>query len=125
MNLKKIELLSQLRDDLMRFIDELIVILPGNGHLVIMKSFVKIVIIEDVASYIVRNILPLEDKVKARDEQYFIENAIMFETLQDRASTVNHFRDLWIQTDDDYNKNIVWQWLEHFIESAKNIQALA
>lgn len=125
MNEDKIQLLRQLREDLVLFIDELSAILPGNGQLMIMRSFAHVVIIEDVARYIMRNILPLEDKVKARDDKYFIEHAVMFESLKDHESRVNHFRDLWLQTDDEHNKKIVWLWLEHFINTAKKIQALS
>lgn len=112
----KIAILGTLRQDLIAFLDEVIEVLPHEKELVVMKAFAKVVIISDVADYIADNLCPLEDKVKKRDEAYFIENAVMFEKLQDRASTVNHFKTLWETTDDPENKLMVWEWLHHFIK---------
>jgi len=115
--------LSALRRDLVAFIDELIQMLPNDKQLIIMREFAKIVIIADVADYIVQNIVPLEPKVVARDDKYFLTNAIMFEKLQDRESQVNHFKTLWETNADDENKEVIWQWLEHFIQIAKKYRA--
>lgn len=120
----RIALLAALRQDLITFLDELSNVLPHDPNLVMMKSFARVVIMADVADYISKNIAPLEDKVKARDETYFIENAVFFEQLQNRESTVNYFRDLWIKSDDQDAKHAVWQWLEHFIQMSKRYQAL-
>jgi hypothetical protein len=116
----KIVILSTLRKDLLTFIDELIEFLPEEQELVLMKSFAKIVIISDVADYILQNLAPLEDKVINREEAYFINNAMMFEKLQNKASQVNHFKKLWETTEDQENKEVVWQWLHHFIRLARH-----
>lgn len=119
MNSLKILALTTLRNDLVTFLEELSGILPDNKDLLLMKSFAKVVIIADVAEYISKNLVPLEDKVVNREEDYFLENAVMFEKLQNRASTVNYFRDLWKSNNDEHDKETVWQWLHHFILLAK------
>jgi hypothetical protein len=120
----KISLLTTLRNDLITFLDELSNILPNTQDIILMKSVAKVVIISDVADYISKNLVPLEDKVINREEKHFLEHAVMFENLQDRASTVNHFRDLWMSSDDEHDKETVWEWLHHFILLAKKYETL-
>jgi hypothetical protein len=120
----KITILSTLRQDMIAFVDELRTILPGDKELMVMKPFLRVVIMSDVINYINRNIVPLEDKVIKREEEYFLKNAVMFENLQERSSTVNHFKTIWETTDDPHNKEVVWEWIHHFIKLAKKYSDL-
>lgn len=124
MNSERIAILASLREDLLTFLDELSIILPDDKNLLMMKPFIKIVIMADVANYISKYIAPLKEKVIKRDEKYFLENAVLFEKLQDRASTVNYFKNLWMKTDDPHSKEAVWQWLSHFIEMSERYDKL-
>lgn len=124
MNTTRIAILSTLRQDLLIFLEELSGILPENKDLILMRSFAKIVIIADVMEYIIKNLVPLEDKMLNREEDYFIENAVMFERLQNYSSNVNYFRETWINTDDPHNKEAVWAWMDHFIQLAKSYRDL-
>ena len=123
METKKIEMLASLREDLIVFIGELIHLLPNDAReLTLMQSFARSVIIADVMDYIWKNLVPLEPKVIAREDEYFLQNATMFEKLQNRTSQVNHFRTLWETTDDPHNKEKIWEWLHHFIQRAKEFK---
>ena len=118
----RIAILSTLRHDMITFVDELRAILPDDKELMIMKPFLQIVIMADVADYISKNIKPLEDKVINREEEYFLNNAVMFEKMQERSSTVNHFKTIWESTDDEHNKEVVWEWLHHFIKLSQRYE---
>lgn len=118
----KIELLKILKESLIEFIEQLISILPSEKSLCAFRLYVEHVSIPDVANYIIKNLIPIEDKVKAREENYFLENAVLFERLQNYNTQVNHFRYLWESTDDPENKEGIWKWLKHFIDLGKKIQ---
>ncbi len=121
--MEKIHCLSAFRKELIVFIDELIQLLPDDKELFVMRGFANSVIMTDVIEYIIKNLVPLEPMVKSRQEDYFLNNAIMFERLQNRESQVNHFKTLWENTNDVDNKEAVWCWLEHFIMRAKDFNS--
>lgn len=115
-----IQILESLRDNLVNFLEELISILPHEKELILFRFFVKEQVpMVDVAEYIVKNLIPLEDKVVSRDEQYFLTHAVLFESLESHDSTVNRFKNLWEHTDDPENKEAVWSWLHYFIKLGK------
>jgi hypothetical protein len=114
-------LLKMLREDLITFVSELSDILPTEPQFVLMKGFLEYVIIADVGDYIIRNLVPLESKVIAREQDYFMKHAVMFESLQRYASKVNHFKTLWENMEDEDDKLVVWEWLHHFIKLGKRL----
>lgn len=113
-------LLKTIKEDLVSFFDQLISILPKESELIIFRLFVKeSASIVHVAEYLVKNLIPLEGKVKTRDENYFITNAILFEKIGTYETEVNRFKMLWEISDDPHNKETVWEWLQHFINLGK------
>ena len=123
--MNRIQLLDLLRKELVRFFDEMIELLPEERDFIVFRFFINDqVIMTDVVDYIYRVLLPIETKVKNRDEAYFKENAIMFEKLRDHDSKVNYFKELWERTDDAENKEVVWAWIEYFINIGKKYYSL-
>lgn len=111
-------ILKDLRDNLIIFLDELIEIVPSEANFVIIRVFVKDEApMLDIVNFIIQKIFPIRDKVKRRDESFFLDNDILFAFLNRIKSTSNpdHFKNIWnnIFTEDD--KATTWLWFDQFI----------
>lgn len=111
-------ILKDLRDNLIIFLDELIEIVPSEANFVIIRVFVKDEApMIDIVNFIIQKIFPIRDKVKRRDESFFLDNDILFAFLNRIKSTSNpdHFKNIWnnIFTEDD--KATTWLWFDQFI----------
>lgn len=113
--MSQLELLIRLKEQLVFFLDELIELLPQEPDLVIVRIFLKDKIpIEEVMKYIKAELVPLKPLVESKDDKFFMENNILFETLDDRK--VNHFKRLWTNGSlDNEDKDTIWRWFRGFI----------
>lgn len=112
----QIGLLKSLKTGILEFIEDLMVVLPEEKDLILFHIFIKNQVpMLDVMNYICKNIVPLEGKVEARDEEYFKENAVLFEKVGDYETEINRFKMLWEVNEDEGNREMVWQWLKTFI----------
>jgi hypothetical protein len=112
-----LDILNNLRNSLKDFLDQIIDVLPlsQTADLVMARVLLDTPgVIEAVANYIVNKLLPLKDMVRKRDELFFLENNILFESL-DANDKVNHFKNIWENHLDDDNKQVVWKWFEKFL----------
>jgi len=119
-----IELLTQLKTELTSFFDELIDLLPQEPDLVIVRLFINTKIpTSDIMEYICKEIVPLKNLVKTRDEKFFIENNILFSKLD--ATKVNHFKNLWESNSlCSEDKDTIWRWFQSFIYLAEKYLSL-
>lgn len=114
----EIEILIQLKTQMVSFLDELIETFPNEPDFVIFRIFVNDRLpIEDIMKYIINNLCPMGDMVKARNEDFFLKNNILFERLDDEGSSkVNHFKNLWTSKKvDKEDKEVIWRWFQSFI----------
>jgi len=114
----EIEILIQLKTQLVNFLDELIESFPNEPDFVIFRIFVNDRIpIADIMKYITLNLCPLQEMVKARDEQFFLNNNVLFEKFsQDESNKINHFKRMWTSKDlDKEDKDVIWKWFQSFI----------
>jgi hypothetical protein len=114
----EIELLSQLKTQMVNFFDELIDSFPEEPDFVIFRIFIKDQIpITDIMNYISVNIVPYQEMIKKRDSAFFLNNNILFEKLDDhKNSKVNHFRKLWLSSKvDEEDRRVIWAWFDSFI----------
>jgi predicted RNA-binding protein YlqC (UPF0109 family) len=119
-----IELLREMRQNLLDFLDDLMVILPDEKDLIWFHVFVKNQVpMVDVVQYIVKNIVPLEPRVLARDDEYFKTHAVLFEKLGNFQTEVNRFKMLWDANQNPDDRETIWRWLLRFIELGKQYQA--
>lgn len=115
---EEIELLRQLKTQLVNFLDELIDTFPNEPDFVIYRIFIKDQIpIVDIMNYIRFNLCPLSEMVRNRDENFFINYDVLFEKMRDeKKGKVNKFKKLWtsgeIAKDD---KETIWRWFAAFI----------
>lgn len=110
------QILTILKNELTLFLDELIDMFPEESDFVIFRFFLKDKIpILDIMRYIDENLIPLQDKVKARDESFFLtENIQLFKGTD--VDEVDRFKRIWTSDRlDDDDRAILWTWFDHII----------
>ena len=114
-------LLTLLKKELIIFLDELIALFPEEKDFLVIRFVVKDQLaITDIMNYIITKLVPLEHYVKNKDERFFLEHQVFFEDLQkDGHEKVNYFKNIWTSSTDKDNKDIIWNWFEHFIQLGK------
>ena len=115
----EVKLLQTLHKDLVTFLDSLIESFPEEGDLVIARFAIKDQFpIKDIMEYIIDKLLPLKSNVDNRDNNFFLENNILFEQLEDNK--VNHFKKIWVSGNlDDEDKDNIWKWFDRFLKIAQ------
>lgn len=114
----ELELLIQLKNQLVSFLDELIESFPTEPDFVIFRIFVKDKIpVVDIMNYITNKIVPLQDMIIKEDENFFLNQNVLFEKLDDnKANKVNHFKKLWLSNNvDKEDKKVIWKWFKSFL----------
>lgn len=114
----EIEILIQLKTQLVNFLDELIESFPNEPDFVIFRIFVNDRIpISEIMKYITNNLCPLQDMIKNRDEQFFLNHNVLFEKFsENESSKVNHFKRMWTSKDlDKEDKEAIWKWFQSFV----------
>lgn len=103
---------------MVNFLDELIESFPSEPDFVIFRIFVNDRIpIADIMKYITKNLCPLHDMVKTRDESFFLNHNVLFEKFSENENDkVNHFKRMWTSKNlDDEDKEVIWRWFNSFI----------
>jgi len=120
--MSELKILMQFKESLISFIDELISQFPLEGDFVIIRIFLKDQVpIVDVLNHVIQIFLPLKHLIVERNEKFFLENNILFTTLD--PGKVNHFKRLWRSgTLDDSDKDAVWKWMSSFVFLAEKYQ---
>lgn len=127
--MSEVEILKQFKNALISFLDELITQFPSEADLVIFRIFLKDRIeIDKVLKYFVRKILPLKESVINRDEDFFLNNFSILDSISEDGgdkTKVDHFKRLWRsgQLDDD-DKRVVWEWFDSFIFLSEKYQKI-
>lgn len=116
----KIKYMRDFRDQLVKFLDELIEQFPYEGDFVIIRIFIKDQLpMVDVIGRFIRDLLPLKDQVQKRDADFFIQNSLLYTGASLAEEKVNHFKNLWLSSKlDENDRNIIWMWMDLFISIA-------
>ena len=122
--MSRIPILTDFKNALVNFFDELIEQFPEEGDLVMLRIFLNDQVpIADVMSVFIAKLLPLKDIVTKRDVNFFLGTgaASLFEKLD--KSKVNYFKILW-QSDrlDDSDRTQIWKWYDYFMILAEKYQ---
>jgi len=122
----KLYYMNEFRDQLIRFLDELIEQFPLEGEFVIFRIFLRDQIpITDVIGRFIRDLLPLKHLVEKRDEQFFLENKVLYMGSQNNAmgyfaDRVDHFKKLWVSDQlCDEDRVVMWKWMDVFMSIAE------
>lgn len=116
--MSEIEILSEFKNGLITFFDELIDQFPSEGDLIMIRIFLKDQIpISDVMDIFINNLYKdgqlFKKMIKERNEIFFLEHNI-FDSISKTKYT--HFKRLWRsgRLDDD-DKEIIWKWIDSFV----------
>lgn len=116
--MSEIEVLTEFKNGLISFFDELIDQFPSEGDLVIIRIFlndqVPIMDVINIFNHKINaNEGELRKMVKDRNQNFFLEHDV-FDQLD--KNKVNHFKRLWRsdQLDDD-DRQVIWRWVDSFI----------
>lgn len=114
----ELDILIQLKNQLVAFLDELIESFPAETDFVVFRIFVKDRLpIVDIMKYIIINLCPLQDMIKVRDEKFFMNHNVLFEKFDEHETNkVSYFKKMWTSgTLDKQDKETMWRWFETFI----------
>ena len=119
---QRMRILSIFKDQFITFLDELIAQFPKEPDLVIVRIFMKDQVpIEDVMCHVIKEILPFENKIEAKDEGFFLENKRLFNEIS--SESVIHFKRLWTSTSlDNDDRDAIWDWFKSFCILSKRYQ---
>jgi hypothetical protein len=116
--MSELQVLSEFKNGLISFFDELIDQFPYEGDLIMIRIFLKDQIpIEDVMNIFNNSINKdngkLKEMIKKRNEIFFLENNI-FDAFS--KNKVMHFKKLWRSGSlDDDDKKVIWKWIDSFV----------
>jgi hypothetical protein len=118
----QLDVLTEFKNELISFFDELISQFPFEGELIKIRIFFQDQIpIKDVVDYFVYKILPFRQQIKNRNEGFFVEHPSFFENLDKQK--IHHFKRLWLSGQlDEENKLVIWKWIDTFIFLADKYQ---
>ena len=122
----EVQILSDLKNELVKFLDELIELFPSEPDFVIFRILVKDKIpTVGIMNYIVNKLCPLHDMIKNRNEKFFLDQNILFESFSDgEKERVNYFKNIWTSGLDEENKEIIWTWFASFVYMANKYREL-
>ena len=105
------------KEQLVSFLDELIDQFPFQTEFIIMRIFIKDQInIHDILTQFIKDVLPLRELIKERDEKFFLSTDIVCYPKKPKF-----FRDFWFSDllDKD-DKETIWRWMDVFVLLAQN-----
>jgi len=112
------QILQQFKQQIIAFLDELIVQFPSEGELILLRIFFSDQIpIKEVMDDFNHRLLTVRELIRGRDEHFFLESNTIFGEIE--AGKVNHFKKLWRsgRLDND-DKETIWRWMDVFVKIA-------
>lgn len=120
---QSIQVLHDLKKNLVNFFDELIDMFPSNSEFLSIRILIKDrAPITEIMSYFVENILPEKELIKNRSETLFLEKNVLFSLLG--PTSVNMFKNLWKDQLDKDDKAAIWKWFDIFVFLAEKYKKL-
>ena len=115
----RIKLLLQFRDQMIRFLDELIEQFPSESQFIIIRIFFKDKIpVEDIIGNFIKQVLPHKEFIKTRNEKFFLQGTNIYNSAYKShgKESVDHFKNLWTSSllDKD-DRKILWSWFDLFV----------
>lgn len=117
--MSEIEILSQFKNAAISFTDELVSTFPNEPDLVIARIMIKDQIpIIDLMNHLIHKIIPLKHMVKQRDENFFMENDVLFGGME--SGQKGMFKRIWKSPAlDDEDRDVIWRWFDSFVMLAE------
>jgi len=117
---QKIKLLKEFQSQLVGFMDELIEQFPNVSEFVIGRIFIKDQIpAQDLLGRFIRDLLPLKEQIEKRDENFFLQNSLLYTKGNVSSERIDKFKELWMSKDlDKEDREVIWKWMDVFVQVA-------
>jgi hypothetical protein len=115
--MSKTTILTTFNKQLTQFIDELIEQFPKEPELILLRVAIGggQLSTEDIIKEFSMRILPHQERIKIRDEKFFLEDMKLFEGAD--KSNVIKFKKLWTSAKlDKEDKDVIWAWFDLFVK---------
>ena len=112
----KEKLIIEFRDQLIKFLDELIDQFPSESQFIIIRILVKDqILIEDVLGQFIKDILPEKNNIKQRKDTFFTDNKFL------KTKNGSLFKTVWECPQlDKEDREIIWKWIDLFVLTLKS-----
>ncbi len=119
-----VDIANKFKNNLVKFIDELIEMFPEETQFVTFRLMVKDQIpIGMIMDHFVNNVLPVKDSVKKRDDRIFTDSNVLSMGLD--SDDANLFRRIWVSSKlDKDDRAVIWKWIDAFITMADQYKSL-
>ena len=126
---KKFELQVKFKNNMLKFIDELIELCPDRGEFFMVKVFVRDnVPLQEIIERFADIVLPYTAQIKEKNQDFFLTTTALqdsmtcFEYMRENDNgkmLIESTRKLWSEKFDEDDKNACWKWLNLFVILAK------
>ncbi len=101
----------QLREQVLGFCDDLQNTFPEENDLIALRILLDITPIDKISEGCIKFLLPHSDKIKKKNEKFFLEGNDIFSKLD--PNKVNYFKKIWNSSSvTQEEKDTIWQWFE-------------
>jgi hypothetical protein len=126
---KKFELQVKFKNNMLKFIDELIDLCPDRGEFFMVKVFVRDnVPLPEIIERFADIVLPYTSQIKEKNQDFFLTTTALYDSMtgfeymrenDNGKMLIESTRKLWSEKFDEDDKNACWKWLNLFVILAK------
>lgn len=110
---KELELLQLFKNNMIDFLDELIIQFEEEGDLMVFRFFLsEQVPVELLMKQFYKFVMPHQDLIRNKNEQFFLEHDNIFGSSP--KDKVVHFKQLYLKMAPE-DREILWDWFNTFI----------
>jgi hypothetical protein len=120
---QRVKCLQSLKENLIKFIDELMMLLPKEKDLLLLRTLFMDFPMEEAMNIMIDRVVPYEDIIVNKNDKFFLECTDIFEGIGDHK--VSYFKELWQSQqlcDDD--KEAIWVWFQYFLKLGKKYKSI-
>ena len=120
----KLGYLIDFKEQMVKFLDELIIQFPEEAAFYFIRIFVKDKIpVEDVLGRFMRDCLPYKKFIEEENDLFFLNSDIIYNTYAAEVGMeeMNKFKDMWTsgRLDED-DKECIWAWMKLFFKLSES-----
>ncbi len=112
--------LIDFKEQMVKFLDELIIQFPEEAAFYFIRIFVKDKIpVQDVLGRFMRDCLPYRKFIQEKNDLFFLNSDIIYNTYATEVGQdeMNKFKDMWVGGKlDDEDKECIWAWMKLFFK---------
>ena len=110
--------LIDFKEQMVKFLDELIIQFPEEAAFYFIRIFVKDKIpVQDVLGRFMRDCLPYRKFIQEKNDLFFLNSDIIYNTYASEVGQdkMNKFKDMWTSGKlDGEDKECIWAWMKLF-----------